>query len=97
MKSAKAFCERAGLVLTPRQRMTRRLAKSLCAAHRIPEGDELVMVLGEGSEANNLKAVETWVERSLVNMDESTARDVLNHLLRRLTDDLELWESGRWI
>lgn len=96
MKSAKTFCEQAGLVRTPRQKMIRRLAKSLCVAHRIPEGDELVIVLGEGNESNNLKAVETWVDKSLLNIDEPTVREVLNHLLHRLGDDLDQWELGRW-
>lgn len=77
-------------------RMIRRLASALCAAYNIPAGDKLVVILGEGDESDNQAAVESWVRHALVYLDESAARDMLPHLVRRLRLDLESWECMSW-
>ncbi len=82
---------------TPEETQIYRLARSLCAAYNIQQGEELVMVLGNGLESCNQKAVETWVRNSLQNLDEPAVRDMLNHLVRRLGENLEQWEASRWL
>lgn len=97
MKSAEAFCQARGLKPAPRDTMVRRLAKSLRATYNIPHGDELVLILGTGQETSNLKAIETWVRNTLLNLDEAAARDVLTHLVLRFGETLEQWEAQRWL
>lgn len=46
-----------------RLRQIRRLANALGVAAQIPEGDHLVLILGEGSERCNREALITWVIR----------------------------------
>lgn len=77
-------------------RMIRRLASALCTAYNIPEGDKLVVILGEGDEPDNQVAMESWVRHALDYLDESTARDILPHLVRRLRLDLDSWEFMSW-
>lgn len=96
MKPSTAFRLIPVPVKSAKDTMISRLAKSLCTAYRISSGDEWVVVLGDGHETNNLKAVESWVKRKLDDLDEPSARDMLNHLLRRLGDELEQWEKNQW-
>lgn len=96
MKSAETFCRTMGVHKPPRNTMIRRLARSLSATYNVPPGDELVLIVGEGNETNNLAAIESWVYRSLLDLDEPTARDVLTHLVFRFGETLEQWEVSRW-
>jgi hypothetical protein len=77
-------------------RMIRRLAGALCASYSIPSGDNLVVILGDGDEANNQVAVESWVRHALLTLDETSARDMLPHLVRRLREQLAPWELMTW-
>ena len=96
MRSAETFCRQQGLTKPSGHTMIRRLAKALAATYNVPSGDELVLILGDGSESNNLSAIETWVRNRMLNPDEILARDILSHLVCRLGETLEQWEVQRW-
>jgi hypothetical protein len=76
--------------------MLGRLTASLCLAFNIRSGKELILVIGEGHEADNVDAVKSWVKRKLIDLDEPSACDMLKHLVRRLGEELEDWEANRW-
>jgi hypothetical protein len=76
--------------------MLGRLTASLCIAFNIRSGNELILVIGDGHEADNVDAVKSWVKRKLIDLDEPSARDMLKHLVRRLGEELEDWEANRW-
>ncbi len=78
------------------EKMIRRLASALCCAYNIPQGDQFVMFIGHGEEANNHHAVESWVESTLSDLDESTAKAILPHLVERFGQELQQWESLAW-
>ena len=97
MKSAEAFCREVGTYSSPRNPVIVRLAKSLAATYNIAtRDDELVMILGKGTESCNLQAIEFWVRKTLQSPDEPMALDVLTHLLFRFGEKLEQWEASRW-
>ena len=76
--------------------MIKRLASALCCAYNIPQGDQFVLLIGDGEEANNHHAVETWVATSLRDLDESTAKVLLPHLVERFGQQLRQWETLAW-
>ncbi len=96
MRSADTFCSQKGLMRSPHNSMIRRLAKTINATYNIPSGDELVLIVGEGHEADNLAAIETWVSHSLSHPDDQLARNALSHLVSRFGEVLEQWEINRW-
>lgn len=81
---------------TPKENMIRRMAKSLSATYNIMPGDELVLILGDGHESNNLAAIETWVRKTILDLDDSIALDVLTHLVSKFGETLEQWEASKW-
>ena len=76
--------------------MIRRLASALCCAYNIPQGDHFVVLLGSGIESDNQHAIETWVATTLRELDESTAKVILPHLVERFGQELRQWESLAW-
>ena len=69
-----------------------RLAKSLAQAFQIHHGDNLVFVLGEGTERDNVDALITWVRDNLQDPDFQMAKRVLPLLTERLERQLRLEE-----
>ncbi|MFT0212195.1 hypothetical protein VQ643_06210 [Pseudomonas sp. F1_0610] len=69
----------------------RRLAEAMQQAMLIPEGDELVFVIGRGNESSNLEALETWVKESLDVLEDDLALAVLPLLLNRLGQTINHW------
>lgn len=59
-----------------KKRHTKNLAESLCLIAHIPEGKQLVCIIGKGNERNNLEAVVSWIEQEL----KSCTLDTGNHL-----------------
>ena len=97
MKSAEQFCRDAGSYKPPANPIVKRLAKSLAATYNIAQRDDsLVMILGKGTESNNLQAIEYWVLNTLQNPDETIALDVLTHMVFRFGETLEQLEVSRW-
>jgi len=45
----------------------RNLAESLSYIARIPEGKQLVCIVGKGNERNNMEALATWIDKELKN------------------------------
>jgi len=84
------------MVSNTKHRMIRRLASALCCAYNIPHGDRFVMLIGTGEEADNHHAVETWVAITLSDLDESTAKVILPHLVERFGQQLQQWETFSW-
>ncbi len=77
-------------------KMIRRLASALCCAYNIPQGDHFVMLIGNGEEIDNHHAVETWVATTINDLDESTAKVILPHLVERFGNQLKQWETLSW-
>jgi len=77
------------------ERFQWRLVSALEAAFRIPQGDHLVCVLGEGSERNNREALHTWLQRELQEMEAEMALRLLPQLTDRLERVLTDWETER--
>lgn len=71
----------------------RRLAKAMQQAMLIPEGDELVFIIGSGNESSNLEALETWVKESLDVLESDLALAVLPLLLNRLEQTINHWSA----
>jgi hypothetical protein len=74
--------------LIPAERRTlRNLASSLCQAMGIPQqGNQLIALLGLGSERSNLEAMRTWVYCELAKSYLEVGRDSLPLLIRKLQD-----------
>ena len=71
------------------KRYTKNLAESLsCIAH-IPEGKQLVCIVGKGSELNNIEALTTWIDMELKNctLDKSSHLDYLYARLLQVFGD----------
>ena len=82
---------------TYERRQTQRIARALQVVFRIPQGSELVAVLGTGLEHDNLEALVHWVERRLVDPDPRLAEAALPHLADDLERELLHWEAeSRW-
>jgi len=77
-----------------RKRLYSRFAKSLIHNFQIPEGDNLVIVLGHGNEQNNLEAMQTWVTRNLPSGVIVDNRDTLLSLTRKLHYFLAQFQEG---
>lgn len=72
------------------QAQVQRLAKTLTYALQIQEScDELVWVVGDGTEVTNLDAITSWVRRSLNEPDIDVATRILPLLIDRLEKELE--------
>ena len=69
-----------------------RLAKSLAQAFQIQHGDNLVFILGDGTERDNVEALVTWLRANLQDPDFDVARRVLPLLTERLERQLRLEE-----
>lgn len=70
-----------------------RLVEALIFSMQIPEGIELVAILGKGDEPNNKAALKTWVLSNLRKIDEDSGRIVLPLLQGYLANELE---ECRW-
>lgn len=77
-------------------RIMNRLTDALVVSFGIPEGQELIAVLGHGHESNNREAVRSWVALALQNPDLPMAVAAMPHLVRRLENTFSDWESQRW-
>jgi len=77
-------------------RMIQRLASALCCAYNIPQGEQFILLIGNGDESDNQHAVETWVETTLTALDESTAKAILPHLVEKFGVQLQRWETITW-
>lgn len=81
-----------GSTLSDNKRTVHRIASALCVACNIPSGHQLVVLLGSGDESDNQGAIETWVHNALISLDESSAKDMLPPLIKRLGSELNQWE-----
>ena len=70
-----------------------RLVEALVFSMQIPEGIELVAILGKGDEPNNRAVLKTWVLSNLRKIDEDSGRIVLPLLQEYLANELE---ECRW-
>ncbi|SEQ13805.1 hypothetical protein SAMN05421693_11810 [Ectothiorhodospira magna] len=68
----------------PNSHQIERLAACLESAFRIPAGDHLVAVLGDGSETSNSEALRTWVSREVHRIQ----REAVNGCMPQLADQL---------
>ncbi|MBZ2170260.1 hypothetical protein [Marinobacter sp. F4216] len=67
-----------------RKAFAHRLAGALAFSLCIPEGNNLVYLLGDGDESSNLVALTHWVENELSLMHSEARQDPLPELLKRL-------------
>ncbi|PVY76878.1 hypothetical protein C8D92_104109 [Tamilnaduibacter salinus] len=82
---------------TPAERRAiRNTARALCYGLRIPDGDHLVMILGNGDEKTNFDAVQTWVRDQLLMSGQAPGRANLNRLFHALEGELCRWEASLW-
>jgi len=72
-----------------KRRNLARFAKSLMYSFKLPPDDSLVLILGKGSERDNLEAMQTWVEINMLPMKGKSPRDTLLDLTRKLHYQLE--------
>jgi len=61
----------------------RRIVASLMDVLNIPDGDHLIGVFGDGYEADNREALETWVAYLLPGLDEDEVELRLKNLRNR--------------
>ena len=71
-------------MLNSSHRTCRRLAQAMKVALQIPDGDNLVFLIGSGSESSNLDALETWVKENSSEFEYQCGIAMLPHLLSRL-------------
>jgi len=69
---------------TSRKAFATRLASALAFSMQIPEGSQLICLLGDGDESSNLVALTHWVENEMWLMDDETLQDPLPELLNNL-------------
>lgn len=77
-------------------RLIERLAEALIFAFHVPDGIQLVAVLGTGTEKDNCEAMKVWVKRNLNELDDLTGQSILHHLQSRLSnclDDIRYYSS----
>ncbi len=74
-----------------KKRYTRNLAESLSCITRVPEGMQLVCIIGEGNERSNIEALTTWIDKELKNctLDQCSH---LDYLYARLMQKLGVQE-----
>lgn len=72
----------------------RRLAKAMQHAMQISDGDELVFLIGKGSECSNLEALETFVKETILTLEDECGVIVLPLLLDRLEQTLSHWSAA---
>lgn len=72
----------------------RRLAKAMQYAMQIPDGDTLVFLIGKGNEQSNLEALETFVEETMLALEDECSVVMLPLLLDRLEQTLNHWSAS---
>lgn len=72
----------------------RRLAKAMQYAMQIPDGDTLVFLIGKGNEQSNLEALETFVEETMLALEDECSVVMLPLLLDRLEQTLNHWSAA---
>lgn len=75
-----------------KKRYTRNLAESLSLIARIPDGKQLVCILGKGDESNNLEALSTWInnELKICTLDQCSHLDYLYARFLQVFDEHNL-------
>ncbi len=71
-----------------RRSVATRLAGALAVTMQIPDGTELICLLGHGDESTNIAALANWVENELSQIDCEGLRDPLTYLIARLEREL---------
>lgn len=73
------------------QRYLKHLTSALCHYLESPEGNELVFLLGSGSEKNNREALAAWVnqQRGAVFAKRADGQSPLDYLISRIEQLLE--------
>lgn len=80
---------------TPAERRAiRNTARALCYSLQIPDGDHLVVLLGNGDERSNFDALQTWVRDQLMMEECAPGRANLHRLLRMLETELHSSEAA---
>jgi|GEM_PF-6905405 len=74
--------------LLPTAQDTRKLASALVTALNIRPGTALILPLGNGSEASNFEAIESWVHAALIREQLPPGRLALQTLLPALESRL---------
>ena len=77
------------------KRVIKTIAKAICSLRNIaPLDQNLVAIIGRGSEHTNQEAVITWIEgeffKGVIELDQ----EALSHLLQRFRADEFYWESA---
>lgn len=70
----------------------RRIALSLSVACQIPIGEELIIILGTGSESSNQEALEYWVSQHLEVSEGTGLKSTLEKLKHLLIDEIKTWQ-----
>lgn len=81
-------------MLNLNNQICRRLAKAMQHAMQISDGDELVFLIGKGSECSNLEALETFVKETILTLEDECGVIVLPLLLDRLEQTLNHWSAA---
>lgn len=81
-------------MLNLNNQICRRLAKAMQHAMQISDGDELVFLIGKGSECSNLEALETFVKETILTLEDECGVIVLPLLLDRLEQTLSHWSAA---
>lgn len=78
-----------------RRQMISRLVSALESTFQIPQGDHLVLALGDGCESNNREALRSWVKHQLQRQQLENAASLLPQLADELNRCLTRWQE-RW-
>jgi hypothetical protein len=73
-----------------------RMVNALEATFNIPSGAHLVFVLGDGAERSNHAALNTWLGKQLLDMEQEAAEKLMPILCDRLYRLLAHWEQDRF-
>jgi len=72
-----------------RNQLVDRLTEALIFSMQIPEGIQLVAILGDGNEPDNREAVKTWINQNIGALEEEAGKALLPILQDRLSNSLE--------
>ncbi len=69
--------------------MVDRLTEALIFSMQIPDGIQLVSILGNGNEPDNREVVKSWINQNIEVLEEETGKALLPILQERLSASLE--------
>ncbi len=66
-----------------------RLSEALIFSLQVPNGIQLVAILGTGAEKDNTEALRVWVKQNMADLDHLPGQEILNQLQSRLSNHLD--------